>query len=229
MTAGITDLCCMKVFISRIQGEDAVFRKLLEAKGVQVTGIPLIILSPSPFETIPASDWVFFSSKNAVQFFFQHPAGVTLQAVKWAAIGPATAEALATFRPQIDFIGNGDPVETARLFDLRAHDQTVLFPAARHSRDGVMRHLTTPAHCFRLEVYNNTPVPNPAPRLEDVLVFTSPMNVESYFSSHALLKNQQVVAIGKSTFATLQSFGIEHLIMAESPTETAMAEAVLLF
>jgi uroporphyrinogen-III synthase len=219
----------MKVFISRIQDENAVFRQLLESRGIQVTGVPLITLSASPFETIPPSDWVFFSSKNAVQFFFQHPAGQSLQGVKWAAIGPATADALAVCRPHIDFVGNGDPMETARLFDPLASSQTVLFPAARHSRDGVQRHLTTPAHCIRLEVYNNTPVPKPMLREEDILVFTSPSNVESYFSSHTLLTFQQVVAIGKSTFATLQSFGVERLRMAEAPTETAMAEAVLRF
>lgn len=205
------------------------FRKLLEARGIQVTGIPLITLSPTPFDSIPVSDWVFFSSKNAVQFFFQHPAGQTIDRVKWAAIGPATAEALVVFRPEISFVGNGDPADTARLFDSLVSGQTVLFPSARHARDGVQRHLTTPAHCFRLEVYNNTPVPNPAPRREDILVFTSPMNVTSYFSSHTLLEFQRVVAIGKSTFATLQSFGIERLSIAEAPTETAMTEAVLRF
>lgn len=192
-------------------------------------GIPLITLSPTPFESIPGSDWIFFSSKNAVQFFFQHPAARSLQGVKWAAIGPATAEALVVYRPAISFMGNGDPVDTARLFDPLVSSQTVLFPCARHARDGVQRHLTTPAQCIRLEVYNNTPVPKPAPRLEDILVFTSPMNVTSYFSCHALLEFQQVVAIGKSTFATLQSFGIARPDMAEAPTETAMAEAVLRF
>jgi uroporphyrinogen-III synthase len=60
--------------------------------------------------------------------------------------------------------------------------------------------------------------------LEEVLVFTSPMNGEAYFGLHALLAGQRVVAIGPTTAEALKQFDPA---VATSPTEEALARAVL--
>jgi len=61
----------MTAYISRELAPDSEFRALLEARGWAVHGQSLVSLSPLPFSAIPACDWIFFSSQNAVRFFFQ--------------------------------------------------------------------------------------------------------------------------------------------------------------
>lgn len=226
---GFADLCRMTVFISRTLPDGALFRTLLESRGIAVTGAPLVLLSPLSLGEIPACEWIFFSSKNAVNFFFTALQDKALPTVQWAAIGPGTAEALARHVGRVDFTGTGDPEATARQFEPVATGQTVLFPGARHSREGVQRFLASAVPCISLEIYDNIPVPNPPLRTENILVFTSPMSASAYFSCHGLQKKQQVIAIGKSTFATLQSIGIERITLSAQTNEAAMAEAVLLF
>lgn len=227
---GNADICGMRVFISRALYTDAPFRQILESEGFQVTGIPLVELMPLPFEEIPVSDWVFFSSKNAVVFFFEQITLLqSLGSVKWAAIGPATAKVLETYVPTVDFTGTGDPEETARLFQEKARGQSVVFPAARHSRAGVQRFLTSEVQCVHVPIYDNRPLPCPEPRTEDVLVFTSPMGVAAYCSQQVVQAEQVVVAIGQSTFEALQTHAIKRLYKAAATTEEAMAAAVLAY
>lgn len=226
---GFAHLCRMKVFISRTLPDDALFRTLLESRGISVTGEPLVLLSPLPLDKIPACNWIFFSSKNAVNFFFTAYPAKDLPDVQWAAIGPGTAEALARYVGKVVFTGTGDPEATARQFEPLATGQVVLFPGARHSREGVQRLLTPAVMCISLEIYDNVPAPNPPLRTENILVFTSPLSASAYFANHGLQKKQQVIAIGKSTFATLQSIGIEQITLSAQTSEAAMAEAVLLF
>ena len=58
------------VFISRELDESSVFASRLQAAGWAVQGFSLVTLAPLPVEAIPAADWIFFASGNAVRFFF---------------------------------------------------------------------------------------------------------------------------------------------------------------
>ena len=60
----------------------------------------------------------------------------------------------------------------------------------------------------------------------DILVFTSPSNVESFFKHTKIKNTQKVVAIGTSTQKKLKEFGIENSLLPASFDETGLAEAV---
>ncbi|HRG53617.1 MAG TPA: uroporphyrinogen-III synthase, partial [Bacteroidia bacterium] len=60
----------------------------------------------------------------------------------------------------------------------------------------------------------------------EVIVFTSPSNVESYFEKGKIKSGQQVIAMGKSTEKKLQTFGVEHCILPESFDEIGLVQAV---
>ena len=220
----------MHVFISRDLSPDSEFRRLLQAQGWQVRGASLVELSALPFHTLPQVHWVFFSSKNAVRFFFRQieKAGLLLPELQWAALGEATSKALHSYVQNIGFTGSGEPVSAAAAFGELAGGQAVLFPGARHSQQSVQLLLAGAVQGIHLEVYDNRPVYVPAPRSESVLVFTSPMNAQAYFSRHSLQSGQRVVAIGATTAAALQALGMTSVITATAPTETALAEAVLM-
>ena len=59
----------------------------------------------------------------------------------------------------------------------------------------------------------------------DVLVFTSPSNVEAYFAGNLLEPGQKVIAIGKSTGRKFDEMGTRY-ILPFSPDEVGLAEAV---
>lgn len=213
---------------------DSEFRSVLRAQGWGVFGQSFVMLSPIPFEAVPPCDWLFFSSQNAVRFFFQsvENQNITIPETKWAALGPSTGRVLETFTGRVDFIGTGEPRGSAQLFRrhcarLPKDAGRIIFPAARRSRQSVMTLLNLDFQCTHFEIYNNQPVNDPPQRNENVLAFTSPMNADAYFSRHPLLPTQRVVAIGGTTDRMLQQLGIAETAIAAEPTEFGLAEAVL--
>lgn len=224
----------MDAFISRPLMPDSDFRSVLRAADWGVFGQSFVVLSPLVFESIPPAEWLFFSSQNAVRFFFKtvEIQKITLPDLQWAALGPSTGRMLESFTGQVDFVGTGEPRSTAQLF--RRHfarhklsPGSVLFPAARRSRQSVMSLLSLDFQCAQFDIYDNQPLSNPAQRKESVLAFTSPMNAEAYFSQHPLLPKQRVIAIGGTTDRALQQLGIMETTIAAEPSERGLAEAVL--
>jgi uroporphyrinogen-III synthase len=59
----------------------------------------------------------------------------------------------------------------------------------------------------------------------EVLVFTSPSNVEGYFRDNLLENYQRVIAIGKSTGKKLEELNIKYTLPS-APDEVGLAEAV---
>ena len=224
----------MNAFISRPLLPDSDFRSVLRAAGWSVFGQSFVMLSSIPFTSVPPTDWLFFSSQNAVRFFFKNVEkhNITLPEAKWAALGPSTARILESFTEQVDFVGTSEPRSTAQLFRRHFDRQklapgSVLFPAARRARQSVMSLLGLDFDCTHFDIYDNQPLPHPAQRPEQILAFTSPMNAEAYFSQHKLLLNQRVIAIGGTTDRALQQLGIVETTIAAEPTERGLAEAVL--
>ena len=221
----------MTAFITRQLNAGSKFKELLSRAGWKVEGESLVEFSPLPFREIPAADWIFFTSRNAVRFFFENieNQSITIPKVKWAALGKATAGALAEFTGHIDFKGTGDPATSAAAFQsqFQTKDDVILFPAARRSELSLQTLLASRFRCVRLEVYDNRPVAEPPFSRADVLVFTSPMNAAAYFSKHRLEKGQRVVAIGETTAKALGESGIFDIRVAAEATEKGLAEAVL--
>lgn len=219
----------MTAFISRDLTPHSAFRALLEPRGWVVNGESLVQLTPLAFPEVPAADWIFFSSRNAVAFFFRQLERQALPrpAVQWAAIGRATAEALTAWVGKIDFCGAGDPETTAASFGRLAAGQRVVFPGARHSRQSIPLLLTGTIESVMFEIYDNIPSPNPIRRDEAVLAFTSPMNAQAYFAHHLLQPHQRLLAIGATTATTLHDLGFPHVSIAKEPSEAGLAAAAL--
>lgn len=219
----------MTVFISRELNAVGPFCTQLESAGHVVQGLSLIRLEPMLFAQPPAADWMFFASANAVAFFFNRQRAMhwPMPAPNIAALGPSTAAAVEKIGLQTDFSGSGDPEDTASAFAALAAGQKVLFPAASHSRQSVQRLLAGLVDGLHWAVYDNRPIISPPRSTAEVLVFTSPMNALNYLEHHAILPEQNVVAIGNTTAETLREKGISSVTVAGSPDEKSMAEAVL--
>ncbi len=226
-----------RIFISRNQNDDSVFYKTLTKHGFDVHGESLINITPFPFDSVPEADWIFFYSKNGVKYFFEQLNNEIIFKNKFATIGFGTAEYLVTHAPAIhcfnrgqlplSFIGDGKAQTTAKAFLKIAKGKKILFPRAKNSQRSVQLILGNKVEAIDLIVYNN--IPKKTFDLPEfyILVFTSPLNAKAYFSVKKINDNQLIIAIGNTTAAALNKFGIKKIKIAENPSEEALAKIIL--
>ncbi len=218
-----------EAFISRKVAAGSVFSNILEDAGWRVWGKPLIRLQPLPIAAFPEVDWVFFTSRNGVAYFFSGlaEAGLSVPDAKMAALGPAAANLLVAYGYHPAFVGTGEPLSAAAVLLRHACGARILLPGARQRAGKLPQIVSRGATAILLDVYDNKPVDDPILIRSQVLVFTSPMNAEAYFARHGLLLGQRVVAIGSTTAEALLQMGVEGCRMASRPDEAGLAEAVL--
>ncbi|GAB2694256.1 hypothetical protein GCM10027037_17200 [Mucilaginibacter koreensis] len=218
-----------KVFISRDISAHSYFRRVLEKHKIEIEGRSLIrtvpimtILNPHILKDI---DWVFFTSKNAVEHFFQlQPKFV--KTPKFGVIGSGSEDMLRRQGYFADFVGdNTDTAVVGREFSELCKGCTVLFPGAESPMRSIQRSLGEDTKIIDLPVYETLPEEQVAGTSAEVLVFTSPSNVAAYFEHHLLENHQQIVAIGKSTGKKLEELNMTYKLPF-SPDEVGLAEAV---
>lgn len=216
-----------KVYISRDLKENSIFKSKLTAAGHEVIGKSLITINPLEFGEFRKTDWIFFSSKNAVKHFFGK--AQKQEGVKLGAIGLGTMNALKELGHEADYYGVQSKIEdTAKDFGTLAERQSVLFPQAKNSLRSIQKHLVDYVKIHDLVVYKNEPVNELNVPLVDILVFTSPMNARTYLEHYDIEEGQQIVAIGPTTGNTLEIFGVRDYKMPENFSEESLAECCLL-
>ncbi len=212
------------VYITRDLREDDFFFNVLRQNGCEVFGRALIEIKRIPLKLIPDADWVFFSSKHAVRHFL----GQTKlkQGMKIAAVGKATSDELRKFNLRADFIGGGNDTRiTAKQFGAVAGRSKVLFPQAKGSLKTVQQQLAT-ATILDLVVYET--IQRPADDLPetDVLVFTSPSNLEAFLEKKKIGKQQKIVAMGHATGNTLKEKGFLSFYSPATFDDAGLAQSV---
>jgi uroporphyrinogen-III synthase len=77
-----------------------------------------------------------------------------------------------------------------------------------------------------LAVYETIKRENEAVPAAEIMVFTSPSNVEAFFEKHTISARQAVVAMGEATAAALREHRILHPGMPDMFDEAGLARAV---
>ncbi len=218
------------VFITRNLNTDSIFFYELTEVGFEVFGESLIKFELIPFDNFPKTDWIFFYSKNAVRYFenglSENDKKFIFKNIKLATIGEGTAKITKEILKKCDFIGDGNPKFTSESFLKIAKNQSVLFPRAENSRQSIQKLLTRKIQSFDFIVYKNQPRKDFELPDFEVLVFTSPMNVETYFNKKKLLDNQKIISIGETTSQVLKKMGFSKIITSQKPTELELANTV---
>jgi hydroxymethylbilane synthase len=218
-----------KVFISRDISETSYFRKALEKHKIEIEARSLIRTVPviTRFDSyiLKNIDWVFFTSKNAVEYFFklspQFP-----KKVKFGVMGAGSEDMLRRNGHFADFVGeSNDTAEVAADFAELANGTAVLFPGADNPMRSIQQGLNAETKIIDLPVYETVLEEEVEPTGADVVVFTSPSNVEAYFADNLLEPGQKVIAIGKSTGKKFDEMGVKYTLPF-SPDEVGLAEAV---
>jgi len=217
------------VFISRELSDQSYFRKALEKNGIKIEARSLIrtvkvIHKLDPY-ILRDIDWIFFSSKNAIEYFFQLEPQLPKD-VKFGVMGAGSEEMLRLKGHFAQYTGAGiDTADVASEFAKMANGKKILFPGSENSMRSIQQGLSTDTKIIDLPVYETVLEENVEGTGADILVFTSPSNVEAYFSDNLLEPNQKVIAIGKSTGRKFDEMGTRY-ILPYSPDEVGLAEAV---
>jgi uroporphyrinogen III methyltransferase/synthase len=138
------------VVVTRNREQASGIAALLAEQGARVLEFPMIRIEPLPDYAplrqalccLSRYDWIIFSSVNGVAFFRRELEALRLDAralagLQVAAIGPATAKALAGLGIAPDFVPDASVAESALagLLRLGVKGRRVLIPRAREARD----------------------------------------------------------------------------------------------
>ncbi|PJJ80203.1 hydroxymethylbilane synthase [Mucilaginibacter auburnensis] len=218
------------VFISREVSEQSYFRRALAKHNIVIEGRSLIrtvpIITKIDSYIFKHVDWLFFSSKNAIEYFFQLEPQLPKD-VKFGVVGAGSEEMLRRKGYFTNYAGVGnDTTDIAEEFAklVKAGD-TVMFPGAKESLRTIQKGLSADVKVIDLPIYETVLEDEVEPTGAEVLVFTSPSNVDAYFVDNLLDPYQKVIAIGKSTGQKFDEMGVKYKLPF-SPDEVGLAEAV---
>jgi hydroxymethylbilane synthase len=215
----------VSVYITRDLRENEFFSHVLKANGCEVHGRALIDTQRIIAKRIPKADWIFFSSKNGVKHFL---AQATIEpGQKLAAVGRGTSDELRKHNLRAHFIGGtADTVTIAKQFGAVCGRSVVLFPQAKGSMKTVQQQIPM-AKVIDLSVYETLSRPTDNIPACDVMVFTSPSNVDAFFQTNTISKTQRVVAMGHATGSTLKEKGIMSFVTPASFDDAGLVRAVM--
>lgn len=144
-----------------------------------------------------------------------------------ATVGVGTAEYMEKIYRKPDFIEDGDPISIASAFLAAARGKQVLFLRAKDNKQPIQQLLGDKIVQEELEIYENKTRSDFELPICSVLVFTSPLNAEAYYSKYPPLREQRVIAIGETTKTRLEELGLKNVELPDVASEDALAKAVL--
>jgi uroporphyrinogen-III synthase len=207
----------LRVIVTRPAHQAGPLVEELERRGHDVVVCPLIALEPLGEEPVDASgyDWLVVTSANGADLLAPRLRG---RAQRVAAIGPATAEALAVHGIAVDLVP-ATATQEGLLAELPRPAGRVLVAAA----EGARRVLVDGLVADFLALYRTRELrPDPTP-VGDVAV------VASASQARALARLElgvPVVSIGPQTTHAARALGLDVAAEAEAPTVSALGAAV---
>ena len=227
----------------------------LEALGAEVISAPMVLvralddLGPldAAIDRLARYDWVVFASANGVDFLFQRILDRGLDArafgaARIAAIGPATARALARFHLRADLVPDEFRSEgLARVLAEQARGGRILLARANRGRDLLERELRQVAEVDQVAVYQNLD----APRLPDDVIdrimagsidwvtLTSSAIASRFLEllpepARAQLRgNAYLASLSEITSETIRERGFSPHAQAAEPTWPALVQAIV--
>lgn len=247
-----------RVVLTRSAEQSAELKQGLESLGAEVLLLPLVCFAP-PLDWAPADvhlrcfaefDAVLFLSANAVRYVFDRCAqlGVTAahpdqQRPLIAAVGPATARALAAQGSRVDYVAREHTGEAlARELKNSLAGQSVLLPRSDQGNEAVSQQLRDlGAHVTEIVAYRtmmpeatNSEVAARVRRADvDAIVFASPSAVQNFARfvgnvelASKIAKRVRLVAIGPTTAQALHAAELSPSMVARESSTAGLIDAM---
>lgn len=216
-----------KVFLTRDLKESDYLSRALGKLDFQLEGKSLIEFKQIKIKQLPQTDWVFFSSKHAVRYFMNQKPELP-EGIRFACIGTSTSAELRTFGKRADFIGQSTDIKlVGKQFSSKIGNARVLFPIARGSMQSIQWQMVKRDNVFNLEVYATLKHSIEISAEHEILVFTSPSNVEAFFEKNKILPHQKIVAMGESTGKALEKEKHKIYKMPRSFDDLGLVQVIL--
>jgi uroporphyrinogen-III synthase len=215
-----------KVFITKNLREGDYLSRALSRLNFNIEGKSLIEFKEIKIKELPKTEWIFFSSKHAVKYFFsQKP---KIENVKFGCVGTATSAELRAHGFRADFIGQStDTKLVGKQFAAKVGSSKVLFPIAKESMQSIQWQMPKRDNVINLNVYATLKHSVEINADTDIVVFTSPSNVESYFEKNKWQPHQKAVAMGDATANALDKLKIKNAIKPQSFDDLGLVQAIL--
>jgi uroporphyrinogen III methyltransferase/synthase len=238
-----------RVIVTRARESASGLARKLQDLGARVVEVPTIRVEPAADGGVALGrataelvegryDWLAFTSAHAVDALFDRvPDTRRLGPVSVAAVGPATADALARYRIVPDLqapVGREEAAGLADVFPRAPNGGRVLFPRAAGGRNALVEGLTEKGWAVELvEAYRTVrPEVDPSVRAEvagaEAICFSSSSTVTGFLE--ALGKEAVppvVVCIGPVTAATARAAGVEVTSVATRASVDGLVDAVI--
>ncbi|HPY82043.1 MAG TPA: uroporphyrinogen-III synthase [Bacteroidales bacterium] len=224
-----------------VEGSISLLQQLVE-HGMQVYTFPMIEVRPiaksqyiqNAISSISTYQWIIFTSKFGVQYFFESLHKYTRayelpSHIRIACVGQKTADVLVRYNHAATYVcphNNGDDFskELKQLFEQKS--LRVLFPTGNLTQDIIPLRMPETVDVDKLIVYQtNKPLSFNTKILEIIveknytyIVFTSPstvVNFVDFFKDIVSIPELQVVSIGPVTTKKLQEFGFVSILQAD--------------
>jgi hydroxymethylbilane synthase len=213
------------VFITRDLRKEDFMSRVLTGNGYKVTGRSFIEFKIVPINRVPITDWIFFSSKHAVKFFFEQK--LEIGNAKIGVIGKSTSVALRTQGKRAEFIGySTDTKLTGKQFAALVKSGTVLFPQSKDSMRTIQQQFVNRSQVRDISIYETHEKPVEGFPDSEIMLFTSPSNVEAFFEKRKLTPDQKIIAMGDATAHTLKEFGVKSVHLVPSFDDAGMLQAI---
>lgn len=230
------------------------FAKLLLNTGAQIYNYPMITVVESTLSPeqqnflflLSKFNWLIFTSKNGVHFFFQKLKTITGSEhlpmnVKTAVIGKKTAKELLKYAVQPDYVSESN---LAELFALELKEkvilkgQSVLLPLGNLAGTTIESALQNHTSVQRINVYETSKPLLEEPKYIDIIasgkydliIFTSSSGFHNFAD---IIKKQtidfyslKVASIGKSTTKTMREYGVEPVFTARQSNMEGIVEEI---
>lgn len=238
-----------RIVLTRAEEQAGESAEQLRRMGADVVAAPTIeIREPSSWAPADAAiakletyDWLIFTSRNGVERFLARldASERDLRAVKGriAAIGPATAEALAAARLKTDCVPEEFVAESLlEALDSDMTGQNILIARAEVAREILPEGLRSRGASVDVAPVYRTVVPDAsalrealAAKKPDWITFTSSSTVRHFVEmvGEGALQGGRIASIGPVTSATLREYGVEPTVEAEPHTMEGLIGAIV--
>ncbi len=213
-----------KIFISTPLSENNGYISILENAGYEVENVSFVNIKPLDLTELPDCDWLFFTSKNGVKYFFDQLDNLS-ENIKLAAIGNETANQIRLAGYKVDFVGDGNNSALTDEFVSLAEGQKIIFPGASNRQSEIPLRIDASCDVEYLSVYHNSAF-NAKLIEADILVFTSSLNVKGYLLGNSIKNNQIVIAMGTATASYLRKAGIVNVLIPPQRSFLSIAEFI---
>lgn len=188
-----------RILITRPKGSFQKLKDWCDKNNIDLICQPFIETKSRDIQTLPQTDWIFFSSPNCVRHYMTHYA---TENKKIAVLGIGTARVLRDYSIEPDFIGPADANPTDIGINFKAvikENETVLFPISQRSKKTVIDVLPTDL-VKAVIVYDTIFLKSqPISSAVDLALFTSPSNFEGYLKNNDVHTSTNWVAFGDTT------------------------------